>query len=48
MELIKVLMGSSYFMSWEVVIKMSGAFKYLWSEQDGNAPFLHKILQVFF
>lgn len=30
------------FMSWEVVITMSGAFKLLWSEQDAVVPFLQK------
>ncbi len=31
----------------QVVITTSGAFKSLWSEQDGDLTFLHKI-QLFF
>ncbi len=31
----------------QVVIRTSGAFKSLWSEQDGDLTFLHKI-QLFF
>lgn len=37
--------GKFAFMSWEVVMTTSGVFKYLWSEQNGNAPFLHTIQQ---
>ncbi len=39
--------GKFILVSWEVVIMMSGAFKSLWLEQDGNVPFLHEIQQEF-
>lgn len=31
-----------------VVITTSDAYKSLWSEQDGDVPFLHKLQQDFF
>ncbi len=39
--------GTFVLTSWQVVITTSGAFKSLWSEQDGDLTFLHKI-QWFF
>ncbi len=39
--------GKFVLTSWQIVITTSGAFKSLWSEQDGDLTFLHKI-QWFF
>ncbi len=36
--------GTFVLTSWQVVIMTLGAFKSLWSEQDGNLTLLHKIL----
>lgn len=36
------------FMSWEVIITMSGTFTSHWSKQDGDVPVLQKIQQGFF
>lgn len=38
----KYASGKFVFMSLEDVIRMSGAFMSIWSEQDGDVTFLHK------
>ncbi len=44
---VQVLLGRLVFTSRQVVITTSGAFKSLWSEQDGDLTFLQKFNYFF-